>query len=449
MLCTLSLLLTLVTSGLAKEEPLPDTSEGCNLCKQTIDDLQFKWTNQSSIDSMVADLIAECDAKYSKNPVRRQICSDLSAELIKIPAGIAAGIFGGIESLAWPVSLGLCATANRCHVNCCVAHAPPEQIHLSLASTDRSIMGVSWVTLEGSISQVKYGTSATNLNVLSEGTVLTNTKAGWVGQIHRAIMHDLAPATTYYYQVGADDASGWSEVYSFTTFAPHRAINYAVIADMAYDVNSDNTVLQLTKLVDAGQLDVVIHSGDISYADGYMPHFDDFMNKIQPIAARVPYQVTPGNHEFGYNFTVYKQRFFMPGQIDEGGSGDGMYYAWEYGRMHFAALSSESAIDTPMFSRTEKVWANKELLTVNRAKTPWSIAHIHRPLYCAKDAECGQLLRHQGLEDVLYNNKVDLVLVGHDHTYERSAAVYNNTRMEDGTAPVYLMQGASGNREGK
>ena len=42
---------------------------------------------------------------------------------------------------------------------------------------------------------------------------------------------------------------------------------------MAYDEYSDNTVSSLIRLVDAGQLDVVIHSGDISYADGYMPHF--------------------------------------------------------------------------------------------------------------------------------------------------------------------------------
>ena len=61
---------------------------------------------------------------------------------------------------------------------------------------------------------------------------------------------------------------------------------------MAYDVNSDYTVSSLTALVDQGLVDVVIHSGDISYADGYMPHFDDFMNKVQPIATRVPYMVT-------------------------------------------------------------------------------------------------------------------------------------------------------------
>jgi hypothetical protein len=52
----------------------------------------------------------------------------------------------------------------------------------------------------------------------------------------------------------------------------------------------------------------------------------------------------------------------------------------------------------------------------------------------------------QGGEEALYNNKVDLVLVGHIHSYERTFPVYNSTNTAG--APIYIMQGASGNREG-
>ena len=38
----------------------------------------------------------------------------------------------------------------------------------------------------------------------------------------------------------------------------------AVIADMAYDNISDDTVKHLIDLTKAGQLDAVVHSGDIS-----------------------------------------------------------------------------------------------------------------------------------------------------------------------------------------
>jgi hypothetical protein len=262
-------------------------SEECDECKSTIDALEMKWTNETTVAEILADLEAQCKTLPIKE---RQICNSLVQILVQIPPGI----FEGISSLAWPVSLGLCATANKCQVNCCPANSPPEQIHLSLAGTDRSLMGVTWVTLAGTDSYVKFGVDPNDLSMRNVGSVDTYTKAGWVGVIHRAVMTGLKPATTYYYQVGADDSSGWSEIYSFTTFTPGKEINFAVIADMAYDHNSDGTVADMIELVDQGKLDVVIHSGDISYADGYMPHFDDFLNKVQPIAARIPYMVTPG-----------------------------------------------------------------------------------------------------------------------------------------------------------
>jgi len=138
----------------------------------------------------------------------------------------------------------------------------------------------------------------------------------------------------------------------------------------------------------------------------------------------------------------------MPGVLDEGGSGDGMYYDWTYGRIHFAALNSESNLDTPMFSWEQKRWAKKDLSLINRAKYPWSIAHFHRPLYCAKSHDCGKMLMKQGLEDLLVENKVDMALVGHEHTYERTHPVKNFEKQADGAAPVYMLQGSSGNREG-
>jgi len=50
-------------------------------------------------------------------------------------------------------------------------------------------------------------------------------------------------------------------------------------------------VARLIELVETNGVDMVIHNGDISYADGDMAHWDDFMRKIEPIAARVFYQV--------------------------------------------------------------------------------------------------------------------------------------------------------------
>merc|ERR1719453_2039446 len=106
-------------------------------------------------------------------------------------------------------------------------------------------------------------------------------------------MVDLLPGTVYYYRVGGDkDAfSTWSETKSFRTLTPDQEVKVAVVADMGYADNSDNTVKCLIDLTEANELDVLLHSGDIGYADGFEPHWDTFFNKIEPIASRIPLMV--------------------------------------------------------------------------------------------------------------------------------------------------------------
>ena len=124
-----------------------------------------------------------------------------------------------------------------CEVDCCSNDNVPEQIHLSLAGTDRSKMGVTWVTLTGDNSVVEYGTTQTDLSNTIKGSTSTYKDGGWRGIIHYGTMTGLLPGTTYYYRVG--DGSSWSDTYSFTTFSKDKSVlNFGIVADMAYDVNS-------------------------------------------------------------------------------------------------------------------------------------------------------------------------------------------------------------------
>ena len=372
------------------------------------------------------------------------MCKSLADTIIKIPAGI----FEGMDKEAWP-DWGLCSLISECKAPCCNSLSKPEQIHLSLTENDATKMSVSWVTLEGTESHVEFGSEPHRLTQTATGTVLTYTHGGFVGVIHRAVMTGLEPGKKYYYRVGGDPASNllvrWSDTFSFNAISPQggKPLTFAVLADMSYDPLSDNTVKLMVKLIDEGKIDVVVHSGDISYADGFMPHFDDFMNKIQPISSRVPYMVTPGNHEFGWNFAAYKARFFMPGNADS------MYYSWRAGGVQFVALSTETEIDTANVNKDNIEFAEKALSSVDRAQTPWVVAHFHRPLYCSSHDSCGKdatKLRKQ-VEDIFYKNRVDFTFSGHVHSYQRTTAVYQE-KVEPG-APVYFMQGAGGNREGK
>lgn len=432
-------------------------SEKCDKCRSTVSEMEVKWDGPDGAAGAIAELKEKCKEKEKHHWLKRELCDKLVDEFAKIPPQI----FEGMINLAWDVPLGACTTLKQCETECCDEDAQPEQVHLSLAADDRSLMGVSWVTLNKNETVVQYGLSADALDQTVSGNTNTYKNAGWIGTIHRAIMTDLKAASTYHYRVGSPSADNWSQVFSFKTFDPTQPRQtYAVLADMGYGEASDATIKRLEAMVDAGTLDVVVHSGDIGYADGYMPHWDTFMNKVQNIAARVPYMVTPGNHEFWYNFAAYKARFFMPSVdgLQGEGSNDNMYYAWSYGRTHFQAINSETALDTMDFHKKNIKFFDEDLNAVDRTATPFVVTHFHRPMYCTNEGSCSKVGKTNKLtkqaEDIFLKAQVDVCITGHVHEYERTypmkdaALVSKDLSASTYQAPIYIVQGASGNREG-
>ena len=253
-LISLAICFCAVADFAAASDPEPDTSEECVACENQIQQLQDTWTNETTVAEILAEMQNNCEAYPF---LKQDICDKIAEIFVQIPPGL----FEGMESLAWPIPEAMCATIKKCTVNCCAADAPPEQVHLSLAGKDPSVMYVTWTSLNQPASVVQYGLSADALIQSDVGYLDTYTAAGWIGTIHRATMSDLKPGTTYYYRVG-DGGDKWSATFQFTTRTPgQESVTYAVIADMAYDEASDGVVKDLIDLVNTGAVDVVIHSG--------------------------------------------------------------------------------------------------------------------------------------------------------------------------------------------
>ncbi|KAE9269639.1 hypothetical protein PF001_g29136, partial [Phytophthora fragariae] len=95
-----------------------------------------------------------------------------------------------------------------------------------------------------------------------------------------------------------------------------------------------------------------------------------------------------------------------------------------------------------------------------RANVPWIIVGLHRPLYdiygCPNGVPEGHNANIQAaFEDLLIKYKVDVVLTGHQHYYERQTPIRNSTAVLEGVssdfktydnpqAPVYILSGAGG-----
>eukprot|EP00058_Branchiostoma_floridae_P014364 XP_002599852.1 hypothetical protein BRAFLDRAFT_95542 [Branchiostoma floridae] len=81
----------------------------------------------------------------------------------------------------------------------------------------------------------------------------------------------------------------------------------ALIADMGIEEDSF-TIKSLLHQADRGELDLVLHAGDLSYADNFGTTFGSgdgnnswvwvqYMTSLHDVTARVPYMTCPGNHE--------------------------------------------------------------------------------------------------------------------------------------------------------
>ncbi|CAK7334431.1 unnamed protein product [Dovyalis caffra] len=103
-------------------------------------------------------------------------------------------------------------------------------------------------------------------------------------------------------------------------------------------------------------------------------------------------------------------------------------------------------------------WLEQEFPKVNRAETPWLIVLLHSPWYNSNNYHYmeGESMRVM-FEPWFVKNKVDLVLAGHVHSYERSERISNvrynitdglSAPVKDPSAPVYITIGDGGNIEG-
>lgn len=238
----------------------------------------------------------ECDDTFSiKDLKKRELCEKIAGLLVELGEAVVPQLGEGMMSLSWPIPEGLCATLYQCSVDCTLDRtAPPAQVHLSF-SQSTEIMGVTWVTYNQTTSVVEYSESEQDISsgdaTKSFGDVITYLASDWKGNIHRAKLTGLKQGTKYYYRVGNGDDS-WSNVFYFTTLVDLADITFAVLGDM--DFESNTTMANIGTLAQNGDISAVIITGDISYADGYEPHWDRFFERTEQFAAYVPFMATPG-----------------------------------------------------------------------------------------------------------------------------------------------------------
>ncbi|KNC53454.1 uncharacterized protein AMSG_01167 [Thecamonas trahens ATCC 50062] len=365
-----------------------------------------------------------------------------------------------------------------------VGRSQPQALHLALGNSADAYV-VSWLTLdETRTSTVKYGTAPGALDKIATGSARIYDHVG--GGFNHFVTLDALPANAKIYYLVGDAEGGFSDVFFFETRraeAGKAPMTFAIYGDLGLD-KGEPSIAAINSHGAQGEYDFVLHLGDISYAnDAIISHnsthdyeeiWRDWFAALAPTMTRTPYMVMPGNHESWsrsplsgiqtFNFTVYKYKFQMPGAA--AGSDTSMFYSFDYGLVHFIALSTETDYDghpidfyVKQYKQVNWLRADLAKAAANRANVPWIIVMGHRPVYCtgspySKDSvptENSATLQ-AWLEPLFKEYRVDAYVSGHAHRYERQFPTYRNQPTSRSyTAPggtVYLVSGGAGNVEG-
>lgn len=167
--------------------------------------------------------------------------------------------------------------------------------------------------------------------------------------------------------------------------------------------------------------DAVFTLGDNAYTSGstgqwtncFTPSWGDpnksIMKNIKP---------SPGNHEY---YTAGADPYYQYFGKNAGDVGKG-YYSYDIGEWHAVVLNSEIIVNSSVFNeearKAQYDWLAQDLKANTKECT---LAYWHHPRFSS--GSHGSDIKLLPVWQTLYENGVDLVLVGHDHHYERFAAM--------------------------
>jgi hypothetical protein len=158
----------------------------------------------------------------------------------------------------------------------------------------------------------------------------------------------------------------------------------------------------------------VFTAGDNTYENGtlseftsmYEPSWGRFKSKIRP---------APGNHEYQLGNANGYFDYFTGVLSGTGADRTKGYYSWDVGDWHFISLNTMSGSS---ISTAQMQWLRDDLAANTK---PCTAAYFHHPRwsvgYYSNNANV------QPFYDELYKAKADLILVGHDHNYQRSKKI--------------------------
>ncbi|QKV81254.1 discoidin domain-containing protein [Amycolatopsis sp. Hca4] len=305
--------------------------------------------------------------------------------------------------------------------------APTTPVGLTAGTATATSVPLTWSAATDNVGVTGY-------DILRDGTVVaTSATTSYTDT-------GLAPATSYTYAVRARDAAGNVSAagtpITVKTAAGSAGFVLAAAGDIAEQCTASSSSCvhpKTAKLVENMNPAAVITMGDNQYDEPTLSDFKNYYDKTWGKFKNITHPI-PGNHESYSKFTGYEQYF---GAIAK--PQGQRYYSWEMGNWHFIALDSNDFVTHDDFAEPPQITWLKQDLANN--KKGCVAAYYHHPRWSSGDH--GDNIDSIQLWNLMVANKVDLVLNGHDHDYERFVP-QNADGKADAAGPVEIVGGSGG-----
>lgn len=162
----------------------------------------------------------------------------------------------------------------------------------------------------------------------------------------------------------------------------------------------------------------VLTLGDHTYPNGVLAEFTDCYAPTWGQLKPRTYP-TPGNHEYYTKGATGYYEYFGAAA----GPGRRGYYSFMLGNWHVISLNSN--LNQPMDHQTQLEWLKNELA---QNKSACTLAYWHHPVYSSGGH--GDNPKMQNAWQILFAAGADIVLVSHDHDYERFAPLDDHGRQD-------------------
>ena len=298
--------------------------------------------------------------------------------------------------------------------------------YVQMTGTDRAT--VRWRTDVATNSKLDYGPGSAALTSSFSSAALRTE--------HEIALTGLTPDTRYFYAAGNSSGAIISgSTYYFTTHPPVgtvRPYRFWVLGDPGTgDANQTAVRNAFYAWNGAQQLAGVLVLGDTVYETGTDLEFQTKFFDMYPTMMRnTTTWPTFGNHDAGSASSAtqsgpYYDSFTMPkfGEVGGVASGTEAYYSFNLGNVHFACLDSEGT--SRLTTGNMAAWLEQDLSATTQE---WIVAFWHHPPY-SKGAHDSDIPSADGgrMKDmrevfvpILESHGVDLLLFGHEHSYQRS-----------------------------